>query len=141
MKDLIKQNEGRRLEFKEKISEAPVFKKMGIIEQWGNGLRMISDEMKEYPEIDLKWSEPGMTFRVTFLKKNYVDMSGEMSGEMSEKIIALLNKDNRITIPEIAKIIGVTDRTIERKIQGLQKMNFIQRIGPNKGGHWEVIKK
>ena len=116
---------------------APVFKRMGIIEQWGNGLRIISDEMKNYPEIEMIWSEPGISFRVTFFKKNYREMSGEMSGE----IIELLKKDKDITIPEIAKMIGVTERTIERKISVLQKMELIQRIGPKKGGHWEVIKK
>ena len=47
---------------------AGVFKKMGIIEQWGNGLRIIADEMKQYPAIKLHWKEPGITFRVTFEK-------------------------------------------------------------------------
>ena len=47
---------------------APVFKRLGIIEQWGNGLRLIASEMKKYPEIQLMWSEPGVAFRVTFQK-------------------------------------------------------------------------
>ncbi len=50
---------------------APVFKKFGIIEQWGNGLRMIANELKEYPEIGLNWSEPGLAFRIVFFKKNF----------------------------------------------------------------------
>ena len=41
---------------------APVFKKLGIIEQWGNGLRLISQELKKYPEIKMEWSEPGFCF-------------------------------------------------------------------------------
>ena len=47
---------------------APVFKRMGIIEQWGNGLRLIADELQKYPEIDLEWKEPGMALTVTFIK-------------------------------------------------------------------------
>jgi predicted HTH transcriptional regulator len=50
---------------------APVFKRLGIIEQWGNGLQLISDELKKYPEIGLEWKEPGMSFRVTFIKRDY----------------------------------------------------------------------
>ena len=50
---------------------APVFKKLGIIEQWGNGLKLIFDELKNYPDIDFVWSEPGLAFRVSFIKKNY----------------------------------------------------------------------
>ncbi len=52
---------------------APVFKKLGIIEQWGNGLQLISDEMKQYPEIDIKWNEPGMAFRISFIKRDYIE--------------------------------------------------------------------
>ena len=50
---------------------APVFKKLGIIEQWGNGLKLISKELKKYPEIKMEWSEPGFSFRVTFIKTDY----------------------------------------------------------------------
>jgi ATP-dependent DNA helicase RecG len=51
---------------------ASVFKKLGIIEQWGNGLRLIAEELRKYPEIKFEWSEPGISFRVTFRKLNYV---------------------------------------------------------------------
>jgi predicted HTH transcriptional regulator len=50
---------------------APVFKRLGIIEQWGNGLQLIADDLKEYPEIALTWKEPGIAFRVSFINKNY----------------------------------------------------------------------
>ena len=32
---------------------APVFKRIGIIEQWGNGLKLFAEELKAYPEIGL----------------------------------------------------------------------------------------
>ena len=51
---------------------APVFKRLGIIEQWGNGLRLIAREMQSYPEIELSWKEPGIAFCVTFTNKNYL---------------------------------------------------------------------
>ena len=38
---------------------------------------------------------------------------------------------------EMAKIIGVTTRTIEREIPKIE--NFIRHIGPKNGGHWEII--
>jgi ATP-dependent DNA helicase RecG len=50
---------------------APVFKKLGIIDQWGNGLKLIADELKEYPEIEFKWFEKGLQFQVQFIKKDY----------------------------------------------------------------------
>ncbi len=34
--------------------------------------------------------------------------------------------------------IGVTERSIERNIQKLQKEGKLKRIGIAKGGHWQV---
>lgn len=51
---------------------APVFKLLGIIDQWGNGLKMISDELKEYPAIEFRWKEVGLSFQVQFVKLNYI---------------------------------------------------------------------
>jgi ATP-dependent DNA helicase RecG len=34
-------------------------------------LQIISDELKKYPEVEFVRSEPGMTFRVNFLKKEF----------------------------------------------------------------------
>jgi len=48
---------------------APVFKTMGLIDQWGNGLNIIAHSMKNYPEIEFKWFEKGTLFQVQFVKR------------------------------------------------------------------------
>lgn len=50
---------------------APVFKMLGIIEKWGNGLRLINSELQSYRNIGLRWTEPGVSFKVVFYKKTY----------------------------------------------------------------------
>jgi len=61
---------------------APVFKKLGIIEQWGNGLKLIAGDLNNYPEIQMQWSEPGIAFRVSFIKKNFAEQQeSEKSSE------------------------------------------------------------
>ncbi len=49
---------------------APFFKKPGIIEQWGNGLKLIAEELQHYTEIGFDWIEPEIAFRVAFTNKN-----------------------------------------------------------------------
>ncbi len=44
---------------------------LGIIDQWGNGLKLIADEVKEYPNIELKWREAGLSFQVQFVKTDF----------------------------------------------------------------------
>ena len=53
------------------------------------------------------------------------------------QILELVTENPEISIAEMAKIIGVTTRTIERETP---KMDAILRhIGPKNGGHWEII--
>ena len=64
---------------------------------------------------------------------------GKTSGKTSEKILAALEEDGNLTIPELASLIGVTERSIERNIKKLQEQGRLRRVGPAKGGHWEVL--
>ncbi|MCC5931153.1 MAG: HTH domain-containing protein [Cyclobacteriaceae bacterium] len=51
----------------------------------------------------------------------------------------LTKSNNILTIPEIAALIGITRRSVERNIQYLQKQNKLKRVGTAKGGHWKVV--
>jgi ATP-dependent DNA helicase RecG len=65
----------------------------------------------------------------------------EATGISSGEILIALRQNGRITIPELALLIGVTERSIERNIRQLQGDGILRRVGPEKGGHWEVIEK
>ena len=39
---------------------------------------------------------------------------------------------------DIAEEIGITHRGVEKNIRTLKKSGIIDRIGPEKGGHWIV---
>ena len=49
---------------------APVFKHLGMIDQWGNGLKLIATELRQYPNIKLVWKNVGMSFQVQFVFNN-----------------------------------------------------------------------
>jgi ATP-dependent DNA helicase RecG len=67
------------------------------------------------------------------------EKSAEASEKTSEKILELIKDDPEITIRELAFIVGVSDRSIERNLQKLQKDNLLKRVGADKGGRWEVL--
>ena len=73
------------------------------------------------------------------IRRREISVSGKMSGKMSGKIVSYIRENADITIPELAAVIGVSERTIERNINQLRKDNILRRIGPAKGGHWELI--
>ena len=45
-----------------------------------------------------------------------------------------------ITVREMSEILGLSRRGVEEQIKSLKQKGVIRRIGPDKGGHWEVIK-
>jgi len=97
---------------------APVFKKLGIIEQWGNGLRLIAEELKKYPEIKIEWSEPGFAFRVTF-KKIYYEQLRTLSEKKTdyERLRTITNDYERLDENEKMILLYLLDnKTITRKI-------------------------
>ena len=67
------------------------------------------------------------------------EMSGEMSGKVAGKILELIRANPAITIPELAKALKKTERTIERLLHNLKAEEIIGRVGPTKGGRWEVL--
>ncbi|MDR2233224.1 MAG: putative DNA binding domain-containing protein [Tannerella sp.] len=62
--------ESRQSDARNKVI-APVFKRLGVIDQWGNGLKLIASELKAYPRIRLQWKEVGMSFQVQFIKRDF----------------------------------------------------------------------
>jgi len=84
---------------------------------------------------------PGIAFRVTFRKKNYTpEMSEKTREKTREKILSILKTTPYITINELAEIVVISQKGVEWQIVKLKKEGRIKHIGPDKGGHWEVIK-
>ena len=56
-------------------------------------------------------------------------------------ILRIINQSNKITTEEIAKLVGVVRRTIARDIDFLKAKGVLLRVGSDKTGHWEIVKK
>jgi ATP-dependent DNA helicase RecG len=66
----------------------------------------------------------------------------EKSVEKSvEKIIRLIDSNPRITQKELSQLTGLSRRGVEKNIGILKAKNLIKRIGPDKGGLWELSNK
>ena len=70
------------------------------------------------------------------------EKSREKGREKSrEKIISALKQAPHITMSDLAALIGISAKGVEKNIKILRDQGIIRRIGPDKGGHWEVIEK
>ncbi|MGM9792662.1 MAG: ATP-binding protein [Candidatus Cryptobacteroides sp.] len=58
----------------------------------------------------------------------------------SELILDTIKKNPSLTNKELAAICGITTDGVYYQLKQLKASGKIRRVGPNKGGHWEVIK-
>jgi ATP-dependent DNA helicase RecG len=62
------------------------------------------------------------------------------SEKSSEKIFKLLKNFPELSAREVADRLGLSPRAVEKQIAKLREEGRICRVGPAKGGHWEVLK-
>ena len=62
------------------------------------------------------------------------------SQKSSQKILAAMKAMPDVTMAELANATGLSIAGIKKNIRKLKDANLIRRVGPDKGGHWEVVK-
>jgi ATP-dependent DNA helicase RecG len=56
----------------------------------------------------------------------------------TEKILRLIAENSTITTRELADAVKLSLAGVEKAIRTLKKQGRLSRIGPDKGGHWEI---
>ena len=74
------------------------------------------------------------------LGKKLGNRLGKKLGENRKKIIKLISGNPHISINVMAEKVGISQTAIEKNLGYLQEKGYIKRVGPKKGGHWEVMK-
>jgi len=142
---------------------ANAFFRAGYIESWGRGIEKIHRECRNHdiepPVYDFEMSGLMLTFRANpahlqaAAQETTQERVGEKVGEKGrgkrsgkkltvnqQGILELLFQHPKMAAPELAEIVGISERKIEQNIATLKKIGRLKRIGPAKGGHWEVLK-
>lgn len=57
----------------------------------------------------------------------------------ADRIVSLIKENPRHSAKSLAEAIGISAKGIEKQIAKLKAQGIIRRIGPDKGGSWEVI--
>ena len=65
--------------------------------------------------------------------------SDKGSEKSSDKILAEIVKNRDISAKELATILGLTPRAVEKQISQLKVSGRIKRVGGRKIGHWEIV--
>ena len=67
-----------------------------------------------------------------------IESRGKSKGKSKGKILELMKNDEKISVPEIAEIIGLTIKGVEKNIKQLKQEGVITRTTDTKSGEWIV---
>lgn len=66
-------------------------------------------------------------------------VSSEKTTTSSEKILELIRQKPTISAAEIAILINISSRGVEKHIRRLRETGVLKRVGADKGGYWEIV--
>ena len=73
-------------------------------------------------------------------KKAVRKKRSEKSGQKTvDKLLSLLKANPRLTQEGMVNALMVTRSTVQKHLANLKSAGRIRRVGPDKGGHWEVL--
>ena len=124
---------------------ADMFHRVHFVERWGRGIKLI---LSKEPTADFE--EIGRQFFTVLKRKNLqgqkelknvpVNVPEKNQDKRLQIVLDKIGQNNRITIAALSQSLAVNEKTIKRDIEKLKKKGLLQRIGPDKSGHWKVEK-
>jgi ATP-dependent DNA helicase RecG len=127
---------------------AEVCYRVGYIDSWGRGIEKIVESCAQagLPQPVLFEDSGGVS--VELLKSQKAESATETSSpkgspksspKTSERILQLICNDSQISTATIAEELGISKRAVIKQTNKLQENGQLTRVGPAKGGRWEVI--
>ena len=119
------------------------------IETIGTGLTDLLKKCKEKGLRKPLFEETSGRFRIVIWRpKSTANMVGNLAEgsqktpqKTPQRILASIRANPFVGTQAMADMIGVERSTVARAIAKLKRDGVLRRIGPDKGGHWEVIEK
>jgi predicted HTH transcriptional regulator len=130
-----------------------VFRDAGLVEQLGSGMGRILNAYEksvfkfagEFLIVTFPFDEgynatANATGGVDDVNNGVDDVNNGVNNDVNgvDVILNALRDNPHITIKELAIIIGVSVRTIDRKVEKLKVEGLLKRVGSARSGHWEI---
>jgi ATP-dependent DNA helicase RecG len=134
---------------------ANLFQRIDYIEKMGTGIERIRLELKKAKVPQVQYELMPVYVRAIFprpeetekiiskedLKSGLGEKLVEKLGENERKLLMLVVDDKFLTIQIMAQKLGVSTTAVENILKKLKQKGILMRIGPDKGGYWEVNEK
>ena len=149
---------GKYLDIKDVSSErrnpilANVMAQLDYMEKRGSGLTRICNETKALEgykdELKPVFKSTPTQFQTIIFATSDTQNVGDHVGDVSEmklterqqKILNLIKESPTITGKQMSEMLSVSQRTIERDLAALQKLDILKREGKDNDGKWIIVK-
>ena len=61
--------------------------------------------------------------------------------DVVQSILDAIRLNSKVSAAEIAMKLGMSSRAVEKRIKTMRENGIIRRVGPDRGGHWEIVIK
>ena len=150
---MVKPTNIRNTHFSRNPKIAAFLKAYHYVKEYGEGVDRIYRELEANGTSALSFHTDDFILKITVPKviekvsvnvtenviEKAIDTSQKTSQKTPQKIIELVRDNPYISTSEMADIIGIDRRNIARNIKKLQDQGIVRRVGPDKGGFWEII--
>lgn len=124
--------------------------KLGFIESWGRGILKIQHGLRnaKLPPPIFEAKMGGVL--VTIFRENtalettqkIIQKNTSALPPKKQEILNYLSKNPSASRKELSEnILGFSEDGVKHNLKGLLQKGIIKRVGPDKGGHWEVVKR
>ncbi|HAM35227.1 MAG TPA: transcriptional regulator [Elusimicrobia bacterium] len=137
---------------------ADLFARIHKVERAGTGIQRMKEAMadaglkepefeangffravfRRSPELSLKGSEGGREKVVEGVVEKVVEGVVDNLTDNQRRILELVRASATISARQLAETVGISQRKIQENLARLRSKGFIKRVGPDRGGHWEV---
>lgn len=121
---------------------AEAFYLTGEVEKYGTGFIRIRKHFTDsYTGMTLQMTSGSGAFRVSVgLRESLRGTAPQTAPQNTrDQIVKLLQENPRLTKQDLMHVLHKASGTIKEHIRILKKDGRIKRVGPDKGGYWEVV--
>lgn len=120
---------------------ADIFYKAGLIESWGMGTLQILSlcSLNDLPEAVFENSLKSFSVTIFRPDQKTDQKTDQKKANIETQILELISKNRYITLYEMSASLQKGQTAIKERIKDLKKVGKLRRMGPAKGGYWEIV--
>lgn len=144
VRGLSQQALGKGISIRRNELIADLFSRLHKVERAGTGIRRMRQSLAKAGLKEPEFEIDGF-FRAVFRRSPEFSLKPTQKTTQSttqktaQKILEAIRSNPEVTREQLAKVVRISADGVKYHLRQMQRRGLIRRVGPDKGGHWDVI--